>query len=375
MIRISIARLLFVLVAGLAGNAAYAADVSGNEKAAQVLQRARPLAEQGNANAQYNMGVIYDRGYGVERDYAKAREWYKKAAAQNYAKAEHNLGVMYQEGHGVQPNSTMAARWFERAARHGEPAAQNNLAVMYARGEGVEQNTILAAVWAARAAQAGNASAIANLPRIAAGLPTANIDGSHVNIRSEPTTDSVVLKQAAEGVEVIVLESLGDWTRILFPTDYTLGWVADFLLTESVMVASNSEAGDTPKVQPAAAAPAAAEPEAPPEPKSEPTPEPAVASVPEPAPAMAPESGPAAAEKPPQAKTQSPSDTEASVERAAIGSAVVNIRKRPTTNSPVLFQVQQGDRVTILKGQNGWKYVEFEDGRAGWVAGFLLVDV
>ena len=71
------------------------------EEAANVLANARPMAEQGNANAQYNMGVLYDEGYGVERNYETARGWYEKAAAQGYAKAEHNLGILYQEGHGV----------------------------------------------------------------------------------------------------------------------------------------------------------------------------------------------------------------------------------------------------------------------------------
>lgn len=365
--RLLIARLLFVLAAGLAANAAYTAGVPEAEKAAQVVQRARQLAEQGNANAQYNLGVMYDKGYGVERDYAKARKWYKKAAAQNYAKAEHNLGVMYQEGRGVQASSAAAARWFKRAARHGEPAAQNNLAVLYARGKGVEQNTILAAVWAGRAAQAGNESAIANLPLIVADLPTARIGGSHVNIRSQPTTDSVALKQAAEGVEVIVLESLADWTRVLFPTDYTLGWVADFLLTDYVMVAADDGASE-----PSVAADSQIEPE------SEPQPAPQSATV-EPAtaePASEPQVQMAEARSKAVAETDSEVEAQAAAEHATIGSAVVNIRERPTTNSAVLFQALQGDQVTILKRrQNGWIYVEFDDGRTGWVAGFLLVDV
>ncbi len=371
---ITIARWLFLLAAGLGASTAYAAETGGGpsaERAAQVLQRARPLAEQGNANAQYNMGVIYDEGYGVERDYAKAREWYKKAAAQNYAKAEHNLGVMYQEGHGVQADSAAAARWFKRAARHGEPAAQNNLSVMYARGEGMAQDPILAAVWAARAAQAGNASAITNLPRIAAGLPTAQVDGSRVNIRAEPTTDAVVLKQAAQGVDVIVLESLDDWSRVLFPSDYTLGWVADFLLEKEARVAASAEDGGdvlTAEAEPASPPPA----------------ETRVAQVQQPQVEPEVEPEPAASEPPPAEPTPAPAAPEASVdstepqpepeaERAAIGSAVVNIRDRPTTNSSVLFQAQRGEQVTILESQNSWDRVEFDDGRTGWVASFLLI--
>ncbi|WP_277600823.1 tetratricopeptide repeat protein [Eikenella corrodens] len=53
------------------------------------------LAEQGNADAQYNLGVMYDNGQGVRQDYAEAARWYRKAAEQGYAKAQYNLGSMY----------------------------------------------------------------------------------------------------------------------------------------------------------------------------------------------------------------------------------------------------------------------------------------
>ena len=60
-----------------------------------------PLAEQGDVNAQFNLGVIYEKGQGVKQDYFEAVNWYRKASEQGYAKAQFNLGMMYNEGKGV----------------------------------------------------------------------------------------------------------------------------------------------------------------------------------------------------------------------------------------------------------------------------------
>jgi TPR repeat protein len=60
-----------------------------------------PIAEQGDASAQYNLGVMYANGYGVPQDYAEAVRWYRLAAGQGNAKAQYNLGLMYYNGEGV----------------------------------------------------------------------------------------------------------------------------------------------------------------------------------------------------------------------------------------------------------------------------------
>lgn len=347
--RLRVQRLLLVLAITLAAGSAWAASSAAPKESSQaVLERVRPLAEQGNANAQYNMGVIYDRGYGVERDYAKAHAWYEKAAAQGYAKAAHNLGVMYQTGHGVDVDNERAAYWFKKAAELGEPAAQNNLAVMFARGVGVQRNMGLAAAWAARAAQAGNSSAIANIPLITAELPQATVTGNDVNIRSNPTTDSVVLKQSSSGTQVVLLQQRGDWSQVLFPSDYVIGWVANFLLTGATQTTAATTS------EPAAENTAVTGPA---EPMADDSPEPA-----------------APAETVAAANPSAADSAGAPLAHKVIGGDVVNIREQPTTQAPVLFQAHRGDRVTILKGRNGWKYIKLDDGRAGWVAGFLLVD-
>ncbi len=81
-----------------------------------VLKEWRPLAEQGNASAQSNLGVMYDKGQGVSQDYQEAVRWYRLAAEQGHAKAQYNLGVMYRLGQGVPKDYALAHMWMNLAA-------------------------------------------------------------------------------------------------------------------------------------------------------------------------------------------------------------------------------------------------------------------
>lgn len=354
-------RILFVFTAAcmVASSVMAAGPPPADNNADTVLARVRPLAEQGNPNAQYNMGVIYDRGYGVERDYAKARKWYLKAAAQGNAKAAHNLGVMYHKGHGVPVNNERAVHWFKKAARLGEPAAQNNLAVMYASGMGVEKNLTLAAIWMARAAQAGNQSAIDNLSVIVAELPHAQIAGDNVNIRAEPGTQSDVLTQLDAGANVVVLQRRDGWARVLIAAQYTLGWVADSLLRGGVQLLAGGAAANTAAAsgsQPGRAEAKAAMAE-----------EPAAGGTE----ALASAATQAAADVPTDDGESAPQHGASVVK--AVGVDIVNVREQPSRQAEVLFQLQRGTRVTVLKSRNGWNFVDAGDGRRGWVAGYLLI--
>ena len=109
-----------------------------------ALREWRPLAKQGNAEAQYNLGVMYDKGRGVPRDYAKALQWWRKAAEQGVAGAQYNLGIMYDTGRGVPQDYAEAARWYRKAAGQGDATAQFNLGFMYSNGRGVPQDYVQA---------------------------------------------------------------------------------------------------------------------------------------------------------------------------------------------------------------------------------------
>jgi TPR repeat protein len=79
----------------------------------------RKAADQGNASAQYNLGMLYLQGQGVLQDYAQAVVWFRKAADQQHAKAQFALGLMYQHGQeGVPQNSTQAYVWLVLSASH-----------------------------------------------------------------------------------------------------------------------------------------------------------------------------------------------------------------------------------------------------------------
>ncbi len=118
-----------------------------------ALRELRPLANQGNANAQNNLGRMYARGEGVPRDDAEAVRWFRKAAERGYAKAQYNLGTMYHKGEGVPQDHAEAVRWYRKAADQGYAEAQNNLGVMYREGWGVLQDYVRAHMWYSIAAE------------------------------------------------------------------------------------------------------------------------------------------------------------------------------------------------------------------------------
>ena len=87
---------------------------------ATALEELMPLAQKGDAEAQYNLGKLYHDGQGVPQDYAEAVKWFQKAADQGNAKAQHNLGVMYYNGQGVPQNYVNAYMWLCLAAAEGD---------------------------------------------------------------------------------------------------------------------------------------------------------------------------------------------------------------------------------------------------------------
>ncbi len=120
-------------------------------------------AGQGDAASQYNLGIKYEEGRGVTKNYTKAVYWYRKAAEQGYASAQYNLGVAYSNGEGVPQNDSKAVEWYRKAAEQGDAEAQYNLGFVYSNGEGVPQNDSKAVYWYRKAAEQGHAKAQCNL--------------------------------------------------------------------------------------------------------------------------------------------------------------------------------------------------------------------
>jgi TPR repeat protein len=91
-----------------------------------TLRLLRPLAEQGDAVAQVNLGFMYEKGQGVPQDYAAAMSWYRRPAEQGDALAQHNLGLMYANGRGVPQDYIIGHMWLNLAAASGDKNAVTN---------------------------------------------------------------------------------------------------------------------------------------------------------------------------------------------------------------------------------------------------------
>jgi hypothetical protein len=126
------------------------------KEAVKWLQHA---ADQGHAEAQFNLGVSYANGEGVNEDAEEAVKWFRKAAEQGESKAQCALGASYQTGTGILKNPEQAASWYRKAADQGHPNAQFELALFYALGEGVPENAAEAMKWFHTAAVQGHARA------------------------------------------------------------------------------------------------------------------------------------------------------------------------------------------------------------------------
>ena len=87
---------------------------------ATALREWTPLAEQGDAIAQYNLGLMYYNGEGVPQDYKEALKWHTRAAKQGHPNAQNNLGVMYYAGYGVLQDDVYAHMWWNIAASNGD---------------------------------------------------------------------------------------------------------------------------------------------------------------------------------------------------------------------------------------------------------------
>lgn len=106
-------------------------DKSEDEKIAAILAKfpdpvteMMKAAEQGDAEAQFNLGRSYDK----EKKYSEAVKWYRKSAEQGYASAQYHLGICYYNGNGISKDLTEAVKWLRKAAEQGNEDAKKQLA-------------------------------------------------------------------------------------------------------------------------------------------------------------------------------------------------------------------------------------------------------
>jgi uncharacterized protein len=129
------------------GNANFDAGIAAYQANDLPLAHKRLLAaaKEGDANSQFNVALMYERGIGVGKDEKEAVIWYDKAASQGSAAAQFNLGVLYETGRGTKIDFAKANEWYRKASLQGDALAIGNLGMLYLRGQGVNENKIAGA--------------------------------------------------------------------------------------------------------------------------------------------------------------------------------------------------------------------------------------
>jgi TPR repeat protein len=160
------ALLLMVLASAAFGAGARAQSYDDGMRAydagdfAKALEIWGPVAENGDAVAQYSLGKLLENGgAGVPRDLVAAAKWYQRSASQGISAAQNNLGLMYAQGRGVPQDVARAAKFWRDAAAKDHVIAQFNLGLAYFRGEGVAEDRGEALRWFRRAGELGLADA------------------------------------------------------------------------------------------------------------------------------------------------------------------------------------------------------------------------
>lgn len=196
-----------------------------------------PWAEQGKAEAQYRMGILYEEGKAVKQNTAQALKWYRAAAKQGHVgakrrlqslektiantsgnesvalnwyqelasegdvNAQYNLGFMYETGWGVPIDEIEAARWYEPAAENKNVQAQLRLGMLYLDGAGVAQSNIQGEKWISTAAKKGNHLAATIKDKLLNSNPELQIDVKQVvhevrsvSAKNEKKAESIIME-------------------------------------------------------------------------------------------------------------------------------------------------------------------------------------
>ncbi len=133
-----------------------------NEDYEKAFKQFQLLANEGEAEAQYNLAMLYRLGKGVKKNYKLSADWFRKAADQDVVDAQYYMGHSYDVGEGVSKNKKYAFVWYRKAAEKGHGLAQINLGVLYANGLGIKEDIEEAYLWFHVAAAQGYKMAFEN---------------------------------------------------------------------------------------------------------------------------------------------------------------------------------------------------------------------
>jgi len=194
---------------------------SGFHEGMEALQRGhfaeaycywRPVAENGYAEAQYNLGWLYANGNGMPVDIETAIEWWKKAAEQGHADAQFALGLAYTTGDDVGRDMDQAVTWYLKAAAGGHEDARDIIRKMI----GANNPAIR--------------SRLDELSKLDWLKVKHRVKADRANVRAGPGTDQPIVGSLDKGAEVWVLWQRDDWVHILFGGEGKTAWLYDKLL-------------------------------------------------------------------------------------------------------------------------------------------------
>ena len=137
------------------------ADAYGRGDYTTALKEWLPAAEQGDANALFNLGQLYRLGQGVPKDVLKAEEYYLRAAEKGHIGAQGNLGTLYYFAVPNAPRVEDALKWWQRAGSKGDARSQYMLGVVFYNGKDLPRDAVRAYAWMRLASAGGLAEAVA----------------------------------------------------------------------------------------------------------------------------------------------------------------------------------------------------------------------
>jgi len=184
----------------------------------EQIKRLQKWVKKKKAWAQFTLGNMYEHGtHGIKRDMKRAFVLYKLAAEQGDANAQYDLGVLYRNGDGTKIDEKRALELFTLAADKGLAKAQFNIGAMYANGQGVEQSFATSREWMAKAASQGDENAIKELKRLDKHLKRTTTTSTDDKKETSSNTSSNTTQQEEKDECPICLDELsvdfGKFTR------------------------------------------------------------------------------------------------------------------------------------------------------------------
>ncbi|MDP6138091.1 MAG: hypothetical protein QGI25_17490 [Arenicellales bacterium] len=216
------------------------------------------LAYEGQAQAQYQLGLMFSQGAGMIPSPEEATYWFNRAAEQNHAGAQYQLGATYLNGKGLRADRERGMEWWRAAAKGGSTAAQYGLGRAYLYGAGVRPDREVAIRWLDKASQGGHVEArelLVNLDNYerSGTLPGdrgryGRVGPGGVWIYTRFNRLSLIIAEAEAGGLVRVLERQADWYLVELPQPIE-GWLATDLVAHRAGDQVVAQSGATLKVQ------------------------------------------------------------------------------------------------------------------------------